>query len=106
MLLVRRLHPTPAVAGRPTDAALNWIRTHETFERGLYAGPVGWFDAQGDGQFDVALRSGVIRGAEITVFGGAGLVKGSEPAKEFDETTQKMQVLLGSVCFASDAARG
>jgi menaquinone-specific isochorismate synthase len=106
MSLVRRLHPTPAVAGRPTEAALKWIRTHETFERGLYAGPVGWFDAHGDGQFDVALRSGVIRGSEVTVFGGAGLVNGSEPAKEFDETAQKMQVLLGSVCFASDAPRG
>jgi isochorismate synthase len=102
MSLVRLLHPTPAVAGRPTAAALAWIGEHETFDRGYYAGPIGWFDSQGDGQFDVALRSGIIRDNQLTLFGGAGIVEGSEPRREFDETTQKMQVLLGCVCHASE----
>lgn len=95
--LVGHLHPTPAVAGTPTRTALEWIAEHEPFERGLYAGPVGWFDARGDGQFDVALRSGLLRDRSLCSFGGAGIVPGSLADREFDETSQKMQVLLGSL---------
>jgi isochorismate synthase len=95
--LVGHLHPTPAVAGTPTQTALEWIAEHEPFERGLYAGPVGWFDAQGDGQFDVALRSGLLHDRSLCLFGGAGIVPGSLAEREFDETSQKMQVLLGSI---------
>lgn len=95
--LVGQLHPTPAVAGTPTRTALEWIAEHEPFERGLYAGPVGWFDTSGDGQFDVALRSGLLRDRSLCLFGGAGIVPGSLADREFDETSQKMQVLLGSI---------
>lgn len=96
--LVGALHPTPAVGGRPAIEALRWIEQHEDFERGLYAGPVGWFDASGDGQFDVALRSGVLVDNQLTVFAGAGIVTGSEPSREFEETALKMHVLLDAVC--------
>lgn len=96
--LVQALHPTPAVGGRPTKDALTWITRHEDFDRGLYAGPVGWVDADGDGQFNVALRSGVMRGNQATLFAGAGIVAGSDAQKEFDETALKLQVLLESLC--------
>lgn len=98
--LVRALHPTPAVGGRPTAQALDWIREHEDFDRGLYAGPVGWVDASGDGQFNVALRCGVLRDDRATLFAGAGLVMGSDPRREFEETALKLQVLQGSLCHA------
>lgn len=102
--LVAALHPTPAVGGRPTPEALAWIAQHEDFDRGLYAGPVGWVDADGNGSFSVALRSGILRDTHATLFAGAGIVAGSEPSREFDETALKMQVLLGSVCHAPDGA--
>lgn len=100
--LVADLHPTPAVGGRPTAEALTWIADHEDFDRGLYAGPIGWLDAEGNGNFSVALRSGILRDNQATLFAGAGIVAGSEPSREFDETALKMQVLLGSVCHAPD----
>src|SRR5213078_1627096 len=62
--LVERLHPTPAVGGRPREAALNFIREREGLDRGWYAGPVGWVDARGEGELVVALRSGIVRVAE------------------------------------------
>jgi isochorismate synthase len=102
--LVQALHPTPAVGGCPTAKALSWIAQHEDFDRGLYAGPVGWMDASGDGQFNVALRSGVLKGEQATLFAGAGIVAGSDSQREFDETALKLQVLLGSLCYGSAAA--
>jgi isochorismate synthase len=104
LTLVQALHPTPAVGGCPTADALNWITQHEDFDRGLYAGPVGWVDANGDGQFNVALRSGVMRGNQATLFAGAGIVAGSDAQREFDETALKLQVLLGSLCHGPAGA--
>lgn len=101
--LVQALHPTPAVGGCPTAPALTWIAQHEDFDRGLYAGPVGWVDAAGDGQFNVALRSGVLRAEQATLFAGAGIVAGSDPRREFEETALKLQVLLGSLCYGPAA---
>ncbi len=92
--LVERLHPTPAVGGIPSDAAAEFLRRNETIERGWYAGPVGWLDARGDGEFVVALRSGLIEGSQIHLFAGAGLVVGSDPANEWEETNLKLQALL------------
>lgn len=98
--LVARLHPTPAVGGVPTAAALGWIRERERAERGWYAGPIGWFDGVGDGDFQVALRSGWVRGNSATLYAGAGIVRGSEAASEYAETELKLRALLRSLRFA------
>ncbi len=96
--LVEELHPTPAVGGVPTDAAMGWIREHETEPRGWYAAPVGWFDADGDGEFAVALRSCVLTtdgsGMEAFIYAGAGIVRDSDPDLEYTETELKKQTLL------------
>jgi menaquinone-specific isochorismate synthase len=83
------LHPTPAVAGVPTESALALIRRLEGRSRGLYAGPVGWVDASGDGQFAVALRCARISGHRAVLHAGAGIVAGSDPDREWKETAAK-----------------
>jgi isochorismate synthase len=95
--LVGRLHPTPAVGGVPTRAAIDFIVQHEPDERGWYTGPVGWFDAQGDGRFVVALRSGVISGTQAELYAGAGVVQDSNAPSEFAETRWKLAALLGAL---------
>lgn len=91
--LVARLHPTPAVGGAPTHWATRWIAENEPTPRGWYASPVGWFDAEGDGAFEVALRSGVLRGNEAFLYAGAGIVTGSDANNEQAETRLKLQSL-------------
>ncbi|MEP7053031.1 MAG: isochorismate synthase [Pseudomonadota bacterium] len=98
--LVERLHPTPAVGGVPTGAAIDFIAQHEPDERGWYTGPVGWFDAEGDGRFVVALRSGVISGARADLYAGAGIVQASNAPSEFAETRWKFSALLGALGVA------
>lgn len=98
--LVEKLHPTPAVGGVPTRAAIDFIREHEPDERGWYAGPVGWFDAQGDGRFVVALRSGVIEREHAELYAGAGIVRDSHAPSEFAETRWKLAALLGALGVA------
>lgn len=88
--LVGRLHPTPAVGGWPRAAALAWLETHEALDRGWYAGPVGWVGRDGAGVFAVAIRSALLRGAGAHVFAGAGIVAGSDPEREWDETALKL----------------
>jgi menaquinone-specific isochorismate synthase len=95
--LVGRLHPTPAVGGVPTAAALEFITRHEPDERGWYAGPVGWFDAAGDGRFVVALRSGIVDGARAELYAGAGIVQDSNAPSELAETRWKLAALLGAL---------
>jgi menaquinone-specific isochorismate synthase len=95
--LVGRLHPTPAVGGVPTRAAIDFITQHEPDERGWYTGPIGWFDAAGDGRFVVALRSGVICGARAELYAGAGVVQDSNAPSEFAETRWKLAALLGAL---------
>lgn len=92
--LLRILHPTPAVCGLPRDAALDVLAAGEPFERGWYAGPVGWFDPDGNGVFAPALRSGVARGSSWRLFAGAGIVDGSVPASEWDETGIKFEPMI------------
>lgn len=98
--LVRALHPTPAVAGAPRQAALRWLAAHEDFERGWYAGPVGWFDAQGNGQFDVALRCAVLTDDRALLFAGAGIVPGSMADAEFEETLLKLKAMQTALAAA------
>ena len=89
--LVAALHPTAAVAGAPTDVALRLIAELETFDRGRYAGPVGWVGANGDGEWAVALRCAQVDGALVTAYAGAGIVADSDPARELAETTLKFR---------------
>ncbi|MBK7952463.1 MAG: isochorismate synthase [Deltaproteobacteria bacterium] len=104
LALVAALHPTPAVAGAPAREAAAWLRRFEGLERGWYAAPIGWLDAQGGGAFCVALRSALIRngvgaagrpaGSRARLFAGAGLVEGSDPEQELVETRIKLRALL------------
>jgi menaquinone-specific isochorismate synthase len=95
--LLRLLHPTPAVCGLPRDAAMEVLEEEEPFERGWYAGPVGWFDAEGNGIFAPALRTGVSAGSGWRLFAGAGIVEGSVPALEWEETAIKFEPMLGAL---------
>jgi menaquinone-specific isochorismate synthase len=88
------LHPTPAVCGLPRDGALALLHKEERFQRGWYAGPVGWFDTAGNGVFAPALRCALGRGPKWRLFAGAGIVDGSEPGAEWEETGLKFQPVL------------
>ncbi|MGC9452952.1 MAG: isochorismate synthase [Oceanipulchritudo sp.] len=92
--LAEALHPTPAVGGTPREAALPDIAAWEPFPRGLFAGLTGWFDARGNGEFAVGIRSALTRGSSARLYAGAGIVQGSEPESEFRETSLKMEALL------------
>jgi menaquinone-specific isochorismate synthase len=94
--LVARLHPTPAVAGAPTGAALEWIARHEDLDRGPYGGPVGWVDASGDGEWFVGIRAAIVEGNRARLFAGSGIVAGSDPDAELAETQLKLQALLAA----------
>lgn len=87
--LLRALHPTPAVGGYPTTDALRSIAALEGFDRGWYAGPVGWAGAD-DAEFAVGIRSALVRGRDISLFSGAGIVAGSDPESEWAEIEQKI----------------
>jgi isochorismate synthase len=89
------LHPTPAVAGTPTAAAVAWLESREAFDRGWYAAPVGWCDLDGNGELRVALRSALVdEKGRATLFSGAGIVADSVPADELAETGVKLRALL------------
>jgi isochorismate synthase len=95
--LVERLHPTPAVGGAPRERALALIRSIEQLDRGWYAGPIGWLDARGEGEFSVALRSALLRGAEASLFAGCGIVADSDPAAEYEESRWKLRPVLAAL---------
>ena len=104
---IQALHPTPAVGGLPRAPALAFIREHEGFDRGWYAAPVGWLDANGNGDFLVALRSALITPRHCHAFAGCGIVEGSLPANEYEETQIKlasMQQALLLACMADTEA--
>jgi salicylate biosynthesis isochorismate synthase len=88
------LHPTPAIGGEPAASALELIPALEGLDRGWYAGPVGWTDAAGDGEFCVALRCALLRGSLARCYAGNGIVRGSDPSTELAETETKLQALL------------
>ncbi len=95
--LVERLHPTPAVGGAPRELALALLREEERIDRGWYAGPVGWLDRRGDGEFVVAIRSGVVNGSSASLFAGCGIVADSEPAREWEESQDKLRILASAL---------
>lgn len=88
------LHPTPAVGGSPRNAAQELIRELEPFDRGFYAGALGWTDDEGDGEWYVSLRCGEVTGKQIMLYAGAGIVAGSDPRTEAAETSAKFSALL------------
>jgi menaquinone-specific isochorismate synthase len=95
--LVGRLHPTAAVGGTPTAAAIDLIRRLEGMSRGRYAGPAGVFTAGGDGEFAIALRCAELSGARARLFAGSGLVAGSRPEEELEETRLKLKAMLSAL---------
>lgn len=100
--VVANLHPTPAVSGFPTEITCQEIGRYETFERGLYAAPLGWIDYQGNSEFIVGIRSALISGNKARLYAGAGIVKGSEPEKELAEIKLKFQALLKALSQTSE----
>ena len=90
LALAASLHPTAAVCGTPTERALALIRETEGMDRGRYSGPVGWFDAHGDGEFGIALRCAEFDGAHVRAFAGCGIVAGSDPDSELAESAAKL----------------
>jgi salicylate biosynthesis isochorismate synthase/menaquinone-specific isochorismate synthase len=92
--LLELMHPTPAVGGEPLAVAQPLIPALEGFDRGWYTGPVGWADADGDGEFCVALRCALLRGRVARCYAGVGVVRDSQPAAELAETEVKLQALL------------
>jgi menaquinone-specific isochorismate synthase len=95
--LAALLHPTPAVGGVPTDLAIATIAELEPVPRGRYAGPVGWVDAAGNGEWAVGLRSAQIDGNRARMHAGGGIVADSNPHDELTETQLKLQALLAAV---------
>ncbi len=95
--LVAALHPTPAVCGTPREEAREALDELEPIDRGCYAGPVGWIDARGDGEWAIALRCAEITGTTARLFAGAGIVADSVPEAEVDETERKFLALLDSL---------
>jgi len=99
---VDALHPTPAVSGHPLKRANELRLKYESFDRGWFAGPIGWLDTSGSGEFRVALRSGLINEKGTTLFAGAGVVNGSDPERELIETDMKLKAMLDHVMAMHD----
>ncbi len=95
--LARRLHPTPAMGGVPPEQALAFLRDAETVPRGWYAAPIGWIDGSLDGVFAVGIRSAITQHDRAWLYAGAGIVAGSSPEREWDETALKFRPMLGAL---------
>lgn len=95
--MVEKLHPTPALGGYPRNKALKEIREQELLDRGWYGAPVGWMDGKGDGEFAVAIRSGLIRDDLVSLFAGCGIVGDSNPKNEYQETQMKFNPMLSAL---------
>ncbi|HEY6906502.1 MAG TPA: isochorismate synthase [Ignavibacteriaceae bacterium] len=92
--MVGKIHPTPAVCGSPSDTALNIIKKTENHQRGLYAGLIGWLNFQNEGELVLAIRSGLAVGNKLIVYAGCGIVNGSDPDDEYEETELKLKPFL------------
>ncbi|WP_415947265.1 isochorismate synthase [Streptomyces sp. KLOTTS4A1] len=95
--LAARLHPTPALGGHPRAEALDWLARHEGFDRGWYAGAVGFTDGTGNGQFAVAIRSALVQGRSAALYAGCGLVADSDPDTEYAETCAKLRPMRAAL---------
>lgn len=97
LALVARVHPTPAIGGWPTADALKLIREKENLDRGWYAGPIGWMDGAGDGEFAVGLRSALVQGETALLFAGCGIMGDSDPESEYEESVLKMRPMRAAL---------
>ncbi|MDP2810225.1 MAG: chorismate-binding protein [Rhodocyclaceae bacterium] len=95
--LLAQLHPTPAVGGTPTAVALDWLAAHNDRRGAWYTGGIGWLAGNGDADFAIALRCGLLSGRDITLFAGAGFVAGSDPRQEMAETEAKLSPMLAAL---------
>ena len=94
--ILESLHPTPALGGQPSPLAMQLIRDLESVTRGWYAAPIGWFDAHGDGQFGVGIRSAVANNRRVWLYAGGGIVAKSQPQNEWNETALKFKPMLNA----------
>ncbi|WP_233159939.1 isochorismate synthase [Actinophytocola xanthii] len=101
--LATALHPTPAVCGAPFEAARDTIAELEPFDRGFYAGAIGWCDADGDGQWVVGIRCAEIAERTMTLYAGAGIMPASRPRLELEETSAKFATLLRAMGMSIEA---
>lgn len=92
--LIKKLHPTPALGGVPTETALAFMREHELLDRGWYGAPIGWLDSNEISEFAVALRSGLVQANEVSLFAGCGIMRDSDAEMEFAETKMKFLPML------------
>jgi menaquinone-specific isochorismate synthase len=97
LALAAAMHPPAAVCGTPTGVALDLIRELEHMDRQRYAGPVGWVDADGNGEWGIAIRCAQLAGRTARLFAGCGIVAGSDPAAELAETLVKLQPMRGAL---------
>ncbi|WP_378080226.1 isochorismate synthase MenF [Aeromonas bestiarum] len=103
--LACQLHPTPALCGYPTELARQFILEQEPFRRALFSGIVGWCDSQGNGEWAVVIRCGVLDGHQVELFAGAGIVAGSDPAMEWAETGTKLGTMLKALGLSPEVAQ-
>ncbi|MDZ4332173.1 MAG: chorismate-binding protein, partial [Pseudomonas sp.] len=101
--LACRLHPTPALCGFPTAAAKRLIAELEPFDRGVFGGIVGWSDADGNGEWAVVIRCGIVEHTRVSLFAGAGLVTASCPESEWLETGNKLGTMLSAFGLEREA---
>ncbi|RIV29222.1 isochorismate synthase [Alicyclobacillaceae bacterium I2511] len=99
-----RLHPTPAVAGVPQTAAMAAVLRQEPFDRGWYAGGVGWVDVRGNGEFFVALRSALLESSTAWLYAGAGIVDASDGEEEWAETELKLTPMRTALAWHKEDA--
>ena len=92
--IINSMFPTPAVCGIPKEKTLQLIREFEDFDRGLYSGLIGWFNCQGSGEFNVAIRSALINKNLMYAYAGCGIVEDSNPHEEYEETKLKLKPIL------------
>ncbi|MEL7834899.1 isochorismate synthase [Fodinibius sp. Rm-B-1B1-1] len=97
--VIEQLHPTPAVGGYPWTKAEPYIKELEHFERGMYAGPIGWINAKGDIEFAVSIRSALFNKDNVHLFAGCGIVEDSDPEAEWEETNLKLKPLLSALQY-------
>ena len=92
--IISSLFPTPAVCGIPKDQSLKMIEKTENFDRGLFSGVIGWFNADSYGEFFVTIRSALVKDNKLYAYAGCGIVEGSDPKEEFEETQLKLKPIL------------